>query len=373
MLTLGEIELFRGLGWGKEKPNHFKECSVCQGRFFAEDCEFDEKPEKYREVKLAIWHAGGNWGNLWPHVHKSRLESYSPILKSGKTILGMPQSFHYDLDTNRPQPEVDTLKMRQLIAEGLGMKDHTELDTDAGRELSKSRIILTWREQKSYDAAVSLYPFVTHRLMPDIAFQLGPFLPSMRPDTPLFGNALRGGGPTIEKPVTHRILPDKVDLLLFMRTDFESQTATQQEIKSGNGGRRSEQFVRNYLDNLPNGRGQGVTFLIVDWEDRYDLFGDSFTLTSQTSVDLLHLGRVAVVDRLHAAILSFLSDEPFVYIDQRTKKLSSTLGVAMSAWEGCQDEDTLMYHKAEDLEDGIDKALDMLHKNGLRLVNDGRR
>jgi len=201
--------------------------------------------------------------------------------------------------------------------------------------------------------------------MPDIAFQLGPFMPSMRPDST---ETTALPGPEGNYPTFPRILPDKVDILLFMRTDYESQVGTA-EMKE-EGGRRSNEYWRYYLDNLPDGKGKGVTFRIVDWVDRYDIFQDQFSLFSQTSVDLLHMGRVVIADRLHASILSFVSDVPFVYVDQRTKKISSTLGVAFSTWEGCRDQDTLMYHDADTFEDGIDRALNMMHANNLRDVND---
>jgi len=143
MLTLGEIEFMRSLGYGKEQPNFLRECTVCQGRGYVGACSL-ERPEKYADVKLAIWHAGGNWGNLWPHVQKARLETFGPLLKTGKTIIGFPQSLHYDINRS-VKVEDDTLKMRLEIADGLGMKDHRELDTVNGMDLAKSRVILTWR------------------------------------------------------------------------------------------------------------------------------------------------------------------------------------------------------------------------------------
>jgi hypothetical protein len=39
---------------------------------------------------------------------------------------------------------------------------------------SKHQIVLTWRQENSYNEALHLYPFVDNRLVPDIAFMIGP-------------------------------------------------------------------------------------------------------------------------------------------------------------------------------------------------------
>ena len=56
----------------------------------------------------------------------------------------------------------------------------TMLDTPEGVAVAKSRVILTWREQESYEAA-NLYPFVKNVMVPDMTFQLGPFAPIRPP------------------------------------------------------------------------------------------------------------------------------------------------------------------------------------------------
>ena len=79
------------------------------------------------------------------------------------------------------------ITMKNSIARGLGLKlvptspsaivTNTNtihpLDTPEGQSLSQSRIVLTWREQSSYEEALALYPFVKKVLLPDIAFQQG--------------------------------------------------------------------------------------------------------------------------------------------------------------------------------------------------------
>ena len=35
--------------------------------------------------------------------------------------------------------------------------------------------VLTWRSQSSYEEGVTLYPYADNPLVPDIAFQLGPY------------------------------------------------------------------------------------------------------------------------------------------------------------------------------------------------------
>ena len=113
------------------------------------------------------------------------------------------------------------------------------------------RVVLTWREKESYNEAVKIYPFVRNILVPDIAFQLGPFV--------------KGQSATF-------------DLLLFLRNDKES-TLT-----------RSESYIQSIIP-------KDVTYRVVDWPDQLKIFNTRDYFFTQRSVDLLSLGKVVVCDR----------------------------------------------------------------------------
>ena len=107
-------------------------------------------------------------------------------------------------------------------------------------------------------------------------------------------------------------------------------------------------------------KSSNVTFRVVDWNDRLEIFdsNDIFNVTS--AIELLSLGSVVVCDRLHAAILSYLAGLPFVYLDQTSGKLTKTLSTAFSRGEGCLDGEIGGWRKADHLQDAVTKALDMI-------------
>ena len=241
----------------------------------------------------------------------------------------MPQSLFYSDDKSRKS---ETLKLRQNIQKGLKLN---ELDSPKSLKITKEKLIFTWREVESYEQAQELYPFATNKLVPDIAFQLGPFQP-IRPKNP----------------------DSMVDLVLFLRADKESKMKKD----------RNRATIQALLDAIPG--GQGLTFIIVDWIDRLKLFPgavDRKTFDDE-SIKLLSLGRVVVCDRLHASILAYLSGLPFVYVDQVSNKLTKTLGVAFSSWEGCTDDEKNMLVKAISLNDALEKAVGFMDKYGLRVT-----
>jgi exopolysaccharide biosynthesis predicted pyruvyltransferase EpsI len=106
---------------------------------------------------IALLQAGGNWGDLYTMPQRKRLPSIGQLLRHNVTVIGMPQSFYYQKEHNA---WIDAKKLKRYV--GTTQKD---------------KVILTWREQKSYEQALIFYPFVQNRLVPDIAFQLGPFAP----------------------------------------------------------------------------------------------------------------------------------------------------------------------------------------------------
>lgn len=79
-----------------------------------------------------------------------------------------------------------------------------------------------------------------------------------------------------------RKAPEKmVDILMFMRNDKESKVST----------KRNDNFIR---DMLPN---KDMTFRIVDWPDRLEIFHTQDYLFTESSIELLSLGKVVICDR----------------------------------------------------------------------------
>ena len=159
-------------------------------------------------------------------------------------------------------------------------------------------------------------------------------------------------------------MPPPVDILLFLRNDQESVVP---------GAEKGRQFVRSVLSDLGdssnNGFGAGgirggveqLSFSIVDWVDRLDRFSSHDIFFTRTSVDLLRLGTVVICDRLHAAILAYLSGRPFLYLDPETGKISKTLGAAFATWpEGCGDGSASNWARADNVTHAIELAVQFL-------------
>jgi exopolysaccharide biosynthesis predicted pyruvyltransferase EpsI len=314
MLTIGEQLFLQRVGWNSS----ILECEYVQSANKVPKCK-DHVKEMGKQAKVALWHAGGNWGDLWVEAQWPRIESFEVLLLSGFTVVGMPQSLYYK-NLSGEKKQTDMIKTR--IMKGLNL---TELESFESRSVTRSRLIFTWREQSSYDQGKKLYPFATNKLVPDIAFQLGPFAPI--------------------RPTKYE---EMVDIVVFLRDDYESKVKTQ----------RSDKAIQNLLNSVEGGRG--LTFKIVDWNDRLKIFKSTNTLFDQTSVKLLSMGKIVICDRLHAAILAYLSGIPFVYLDQVSNKVTNTLSVALSIKEGCNDEYASMMARSTSLLDALKKAVEIL-------------
>ena len=326
MLTLGELIFLKRRGFTKCEQCHYK-----QANGFYPPCEqvIGSKPPATIGHQAALWHAGGNWGDLYRSVHLKRMESFSSLLAANYSLVGMPQSWHYG---NKRFEKSDATLIKSKIVQGLfsPTQDVSILSNATALERVQSRVTFTWREHESYDQAVKLYPFVNNLVVPDIAFQLGPFLP-----IPPTG----AGG---------------VDIVLFLRTDKESSQKA----------KRSRAAVQKLLNTIPGGKD--LSFTIVDWDSRLAMFKSKDFLFTDTAIQLLSLGKVVVCDRLHASILAYLSGLPFVYINQSTGKVEKVLRVAFESWEGCQDGETSMYAGAQNLQDALGKAIQFLDKYDLK-------
>ena len=87
------------------------------------------------------------------------------------------------------------------------------------------------------------------------------------------------------------------------------------------------------------------------------MFGsDHFNVT--TAYELLALGKVIILDRLHAGILSYLSGLHFIYFDNSYGKITKTLTTAIAGREECA-----LWEKANSFEDAIHKAVRYLNES----------
>lgn len=327
MLTLGEHQFIKRMGL---KPP--LECDYIQAGGFVPRCSEYLWMKLPKDVSVAMWHAGGNWGDVWRTAQEARVASFRSLLNLNLTIISMPQSLHYksnfleisDADKIRSAAFGFDYRSADYL---LGSYD--EMLAKVNSSKPEKKLAFTWRENESFERASKLYPFVTNVLVPDIAFQLGPYQAIPPPKK------------------------DKVDLLIFLRQDHESSV----------GYLRSASVVDGILQKMGK---SDITYKIVDWDDRLKMFKSDDVFFTDTSIQLLSLGRVVICDRLHAAILAYLSGLPFVFIDQNTGKITKTLRVAFESSEDCQDGEKAWWAKATSLEHGIKKAVDLIDRYKLR-------
>eukprot|EP00980_Cylindrotheca_fusiformis_P021232 scaffold8161_cov111-Cylindrotheca_fusiformis.AAC.9 len=208
MLTIGELQLVQGTM--KQRPP--KQCHYVQAKNFYPPCDStasvlggsnQQQQQQQPQQRLALWHAGGNWGDLWRSAQDVRIPSFRTLLQNNFQIVSMPQSLYYE---DPALKEKDIQWMKEMIATGLGLESAAVLDTQEGQQISQSQVILTWRERESWQEAKELYPFVRNVLIPDIAFQIGPYSPIL--------------------PSTQE---EQVDLLLLLRDDKESKVTKERD------------------------------------------------------------------------------------------------------------------------------------------------
>ena len=339
MLSVAEIEFMEHT----LKRGTPQQCHYVQAGGYYRNCDGLIAEQDPTKAKYALWHAGGNWGDLWRSAQDVRIDSFQTLLLQNYTIIGMPQSFYYT-ETSLEQRDANNLMVKISIglgllggsqepdygtADGNSIKMAAEIFKDPKHlELAQKRVILTWREKESYERALKWYPFARNAIVPDIAFQLGPY----------------------DRINSHD--EKNVDVLVFLRDDKESLVDS----------KRRDDFVQSVLSEAA---GKPLASMVVDWSNRLQIFDTTDDFFTQTSIELLSLGRVVVCDRLHAAILSYLAGIPFVYIDQISGKVSKTLNVAFDGLPDCQNGKKGMWTSASTLEEALQKAVQMMNVNNL--------
>ena len=77
------------------------------------------------------------------------METFTQLVLKGKTVVGMPQSIHYN---NKYHERIDAENwMARMVKEGVG------------EEVAREKIILTWRQQNSFINGQKLYPLPDNR------------------------------------------------------------------------------------------------------------------------------------------------------------------------------------------------------------------
>jgi len=361
MITMGERKILERLGYNINSNSScaldqslsisYSECHYMQSSELVPYCEdilyhHQKGPItqtiKTQQRKFALWHGGGNWGDLWPSVQKVRIEqSFRSLLRNNYIILGMPQSLYYQHQETEAF-DARLLKREIRIGKELGA------NTDA-------IVALSWREYESYQRAKQLYPFLDNILLPDVAFQLGPYQRETVGDL------------------------EQVDFLFLLRRDQESvllpPLVKNEETDDDDQSNILDittisKLISDTVHAAMDTNAPEKSFHVVDWPDRLRLFQSDDPYFTKTAIQLLSLGRVVICDRLHAVILAFLAGMPFIYIDPLTGKITKSLKVALTAaGEGClggqhtNGADTmefLWYAQAHNLTEAIVKGGHML-------------
>lgn len=267
--------------------------------------------------KYAAWHAGGNWGDLYHNIQETRINSFELLLGKNYSVVTMPQSLFYQ-DESTMSTDADTIK--NACTNGLGLSSGAA-DTPEGQEIISKRMSFVWREKGSYEIAQKMYPFATNLLVPDIAFQLGPFARK----------------------------PPRVDIYFLLRKDKESVVPR--------GVVKHQAFRDAEVYKIT---GRNITSLFGDWELKNAEIDENDKYFTEVAIQLVSLGKVVICDRLHAAILCYITGIPFVYIDPVSGKISKTLGVAFDSWEGCQNAEASKWARSQNFTQAVELAVKFL-------------
>ena len=239
------------------------------------------RPEHYLSLPpdtVMLFHGGGNFGGLWDTPHLRRNEELQQ-LRSFKAVM-LPQ-------TMTTMDEECRQQTRAVLA-------------------SHSDVTLMWRDRKSFETSLTLFPEVQSVLVPDAAFCLFP-LPRPR--------------------VTLRA---KERVSLLARRDREGSGLA----NAVNGAIPVRDWECVFVEKAVR---RLLRFAIkrersAPGRPRMKLRGRLFYayahLNGRSAARQLKSNDVVVVDRLHAWILSVLLGVPHVVVDTKYEKISAV----MSSW-----------------------------------------
>ena len=213
---------------------------------------------------------GGNFGTLWRHHQKLRLDAMRAF--PGRPIIQLPQSIHFDGE--------------EAIVE----------TADAIRQHGAFTLLV--RDHKSFDFARKHFDCAVH-LCPDMAFYIGATQPHRPKDNFLF--LMRSDKEKVDAAAIASI-PEGGDV-----TDWLKES------------RRRLRILRwmGHLKGIMRGDNGMVSAYNALALNRY-----------WRGVEILSRGRVVITDRLHAHIMSTLLDIPHVALDNSYGKV----GGFIEAW-----------------------------------------
>ena len=76
------------------------------------------------------------------------METFIQLVLKGKTVVGMPQSLHYN---NKDDERTDAEDWMERVKEKVG------------EEVAREKMILTWRQENSFIDGQRLYPLLDNR------------------------------------------------------------------------------------------------------------------------------------------------------------------------------------------------------------------
>lgn len=284
-------------------------CAHCQGQASNLDrCHWVDMAKLMKRPNewLVLYHGGGNWGTLWNDTHSCRMNLLRDYLSAGLTVVSMPQSVYYDLNTSSDKNEF--------------AKEQAFWEEEAPRLPGK--MIVACRQHDSCAVLAKHFPKLDIRPVPDIAFMIPPVY--VRSD-----------------PV--------IDILFLIRTDKES--------------------VAGHTKNLDiiNARLNGtVKYEVYDWPDLTKFLpirpvgqiSADPTLKIQVAAEALSRAKVIITDRLHCSIMSLLMGKHHIYIDNSYHKLEQSRQLALSH-ETCTEENVHGF-KATDMDEAVEMAIKRL-------------
>jgi pyruvyl transferase EpsO len=301
-------------------PYNIYTCRESQARLRGQ-CDYT--PWLKKDKFIAIWHGGGNWGDGWDFVQRPRIASMKKLItKSNATIISFPQSMYY-------------------VKEEIQFDDAEKLNRWIQETNTSSKLVLSFRQENQIELAKSLYPRADVRLVPDIAFMIGPLLTPKK----------------IWTSSEDSLVVPSVDILFVLRTDKESSRGGMSVDMALDTLRQRSPELGPILDNL--------NYKITDWGGYKDVYpvknlkeADAM-LKVEGARNLLALGKVIVSDRLHCSILALLMHKPHVFIEQSYGKISNTRNTAFRVSDHCTNRN-LKFQQASDLVDAIESAIKFL-------------
>ncbi|GMH34145.1 hypothetical protein BSKO_01979 [Bryopsis sp. KO-2023] len=273
-------------------------------------CDYQEIINVVQDKGLVMFHAGGNWGDLYRFVQSSRLKLLKQLSDDAKTmgfgILQLPQSIHYTPDSA-----------------------HLAKDDEIMKGVSGDVTTMFVRSFKSFEFAKKHYPHIPVKLTPDIALVLGPLLPPQKPE---------------------------FDVLIQFRQDKEAQ--------------EKDKSMWSWLDS--KFKEANVTYKVQDWWYKADqhpreISSGAITVFSEVrtaaAMNVLSQGKVVITNRLHGSIVSTLMGKRLFYVDTKERKLKNVRNTAFSKSKHCAGEN-LHSVRMESMEAAVEGAINLLKSSG---------